>query len=297
MLDSIRMSLVQMTSTNRHEGNVGSLREIVSVADAEGCDLVALPEAAGMMNRQYAEALKLTSSEEDDPFICASRELATRFGIWIHVGSTPIQVEGKLLNHSALIDDSGAIRARYDKIHLFDIFLNGRASLESKRYDPGAEAVVVDTPWGPWGLSICYDLRFPNLYRDYANCGARVIFVPSAFTVPTGRAHWEPLLRARAIENGCWIVASAQVGKHDDGRTTHGHSLVVNPWGEVVADLGKDPPCQRTLDLDLSLVESLRQQIPSLQHDRPYRIVHVKDDGTTLSGAVGAPDQNRSKQS
>lgn len=293
VLDSIRMSLAQMTSTNRHEGNIGTLREFVSVADAEGCDLVALPEAAGMMNRQHAEALQLTSSEEDDPFICASRDLATRFGIWIHVGSTPIQVEGKLLNHSVLIDDSGAIRARYDKIHLFDFFLNGRASLESKRYDPGAEAVVVDTPWGPWGLSICYDIRFPKLYRDYANCGAKVIFVPSAFTVPTGKAHWEPLLRARAIENGCWIVASAQVGRHDDGRTTHGHSLVVSPWGEVVADLEDDAPCQRTLDLDLTLVESARQQIPSLQHDRPYRVVHVQDNGTASSVAIGVAEQSR----
>ena len=290
------MSLVQMTSTNRHKGNIGTLRDVVSVADSEDCDLVALPEAAGMMNRHHAEALQLTASEEEDPFICTARELAARFGIWIHVGSTPIQVEGKLLNHSVLIDDSGAICARYDKIHLFDIFLNGRASLESRRYVPGADAVVVETPWGPWGLSICYDIRFPKLYRDYANCGARVIFVPSAFTVPTGRAHWEPLLRARAIENGCWIVAAAQVGSHDDGRTTHGHSIVVNPWGEVAADLGNDAPCQRTLDLDLSLVESTRRQIPSLQHDRPYRMVQVKDDATTRPGAMGAPAQDRSNQ-
>ena len=286
MLASIRIHLVQMTSTNRHEGNINSVGEQTSIASAEGCDLIALPEAAGMMNRHKDEALKLTTTEKDDPFICACRELAARFGIWIHVGSTPIQAGGKLLNHSVLIDSSGAIRARYDKIHLFDMFLDGRAFLESKRYDPGSEAIVVDTPWGPWGLTICYDIRFPGLYRDYASCGARIMFVPSAFTVTTGKLHWRPLLRARAIENGSWIVAAAQVGKHDDGRITHGHSLIVSPWGKVVADLGDAGSRFEIVDLDLSLVESSRQQLPSLQHDRPYRLVQCDEP---LTGAFGEP--------
>ncbi len=262
-----------MTSTNRHEGNVEEVERQAAIAASEGCDLLALPEAAGMMNRKMEDALQHTTSEKNDPFIGACREYASRHGIWIHVGSTPIQKSGTLLNHSVLLDGSGAVCARYDKIHLFDVFLKDRASRESDRYAPGAEAVVVNTPWGPWGLSICYDIRFPHLYRDYAKNGARMIFVPSAFTVPTGKAHWEPLLRARAIENGCWIVAAAQTGKHDDGRVTYGHSLVVDPWGKVVSDLGEAGPQCDIVDIDLSLVETLRRQIPSLQHDRPYNLV------------------------
>ena len=277
MADVFRVSVVQMTSTNRHEANIGAVREQAEIAASEGCDLLALPEAAGMMNRDRKDALSRTTTERDDPFISACRELSSRFGIWIHVGSTPVQENGKLLNHSVLIDRSAAIRARYDKIHLFDIFLEGRpASRESDRYTAGSEATVVDTPWGTWGLSICYDLRFPNLYRDYAKCGASVMFAPSAFTVPTGRAHWKPLIRARAIENGCWFIAAAQVGHHDDGRVTHGHSLVVDPWGEVLADLGDGGTGHAILEIDPALADSARRQIPSLENERPYRLVHLK---------------------
>ena len=273
MRDSLRISIVQMTSTNRHDGNIEEVGKQAAFAASEGCELLALPEAAGMMNRYGDDALLQTTVEKNDPFIGACREYAARFGIWIHVGSTPIQENGILFNHSVLLDDSGAIRARYDKIHLFDIFLKGRASRESERYAPGTEAVVVDTPWGPWGMSICYDVRFPHLYRDYAKSGARVMFVPSAFTVPTGKAHWEPLLRARAIENVCWIVAAAQAGRHDDGRVTYGHSLVVSPWGDVVADLGDSAPKCKVVEIDLSLVEILRRQVPSLKHERHYQLV------------------------
>ena len=270
----LRLSLVQLTSTNRHAGNIATVSEHAAIASSEGSQVLVLPEAAGMMNRDREEAVTLTTVEAADPFIGACQELAHRFGIWIHVGSTPVRTKDKLLNHSVLLDSAGTIRARYDKIHLFDIFLEGRpATRESDRYEPGTKACLVDTPWGPWGLTICYDLRFPSLFRDYAMYGATMILVPSAFTVPTGRAHWEPLIRARAIENGCWIVAAAQVGTHDDGRTTYGHSLVVDPWGEIIADLGGEAPGHKTLDLDLGRVHWARRQIPSLSHGRPYQLV------------------------
>ena len=270
--------MVQMTSTNRHAGNIQSAREIAELAFKSGFDLIAFPEAAGMMNCDKRSALERAVEESEDPFIAACREISAKSGVWTHIGSTPIRLNDRLLNRTVLIDSAGMIRARYDKIHLFDIHLaDRRPTLESKRYAPGRDAVVVDTPWGPWGLSICYDLRFPQLYRDYAKRGARMIFVPSAFTVPTGRAHWETLIRARAIENGCWFVAAAQVGQHDDGRTTFGHSIIVDPWGSVVADLGEHGPGYKTLNLDLAKVESARNQIPSLQNERSYRLVHIEE--------------------
>ena len=275
MEHTLRVLIVQMTSTNSHAGNIETVCRCIEEAADKDCNLVALPEAAGMMNRDQADAMQKTQSEEDDPFIAECRQGAIRHGLWIHVGSTPVQENNKLLNHSVLVDPRGEIRARYDKIHLFDIFLEGRpAARESDRYTAGRQATVVDTPWGTWGLSICYDLRFPHLYRDFAKCGATVMFAPSAFTVPTGRAHWETLIRSRAIENGCWFIAAAQVGHHDDGRTTYGHSLVVDPWGVVVADLGGDAPGNTVVDIDPRRAEATRRQIPSLTHDRPYKLVH-----------------------
>ena len=278
MASEFRLLIAQMTSTNRHEGNIDAVCSLVRTAADSGCDLVALPEAAGMMNRDRDDAIKRTTSEEADPFIAECRRLCIEHDVWIHVGSTPIQEEGKLLNHCVLLDFAGAVRARYDKIHLFDIFLEGRpAARESDRYTPGSVGTVVDTPFGTWGLSICYDLRFPHLYRDYANCGCTVMFAPSAFTVPTGSAHWEPLLRARAIENGCWFVAAAQAGKHDDGRETYGHSLVVDPWGQVAIDLGGDGPAHAIVGIDPARSVAARRQIPSLEHDRHYRLEHLRE--------------------
>ena len=277
MTSEFRVAVVQMTSTNRHEGNINAVRRQAEVASGEGCDLMALPEAAGMMNKDLDDALRRAKTEKDDQFIAECRSLAEKHGIWIHVGSTPIQEGGQLLNHSVLIDATGAIQARYDKIHLFDIFLEGKpAARESDRYAAGKEATVIDTPWGTWGLSVCYDLRFPSLYRDYAKCGATVMFAPSAFTVPTGKAHWEPLIRARAIENGSWFIAAAQVGKHDDGRSTYGHSLVVDPWGSVVMDLDGHGPDLAIVEIDPGAADRARRQIPSLTHDRPYRLTHLR---------------------
>lgn len=280
MQTTLRLCIAQMTSTAGHAANIAFVRDAAARAATEGCAALALPEAAGLMNRDGDAAHRIIVAADADPFIAACRDAAARHGLWIQTGSTPVEgPDGRFLNHANLIDASGAIRARYDKIHLFDVFLEDRPPTgESRRYAPGGAAVLVDTPWGPWGLSVCYDLRFPQLYRGYAQAGATVIFAPSAFTVPTGRAHWEVLLRARAIENGAWIVAAAQVGQHEDGRETWGHSLIVSPWGEVVADLGAEAGLG-FFDLDLGLVARARTQIPSLRHDRPFTM-------TRLSAAI-----------
>ena len=281
MAEVLRLSMVQMTSHDTHAPNVAALRDAVARAAGDGAQMLALPEAAGLMNRDRDKARAQITEEAEDPYVSACREEAARLGIWIHSGSCPVR-----------IDPAGAIVARYDKIHLFDVFLDGRQPTgESARYAPGREAVVVDTPFGPLGLSICYDLRFPHLYRDYALGGATVLFVPSAFTVPTGRAHWEPLLRARAIENGAYVVAAAQVGLHADGRVTWGHSVVVSPWGEVLADLGGEVPGQITLDLPLEMVEAARRQIPSLQNGRDYTLQRI-----TPAAAEIEPEHRKSRE-
>ncbi|MGB3555950.1 MAG: carbon-nitrogen hydrolase family protein [Jannaschia sp.] len=276
MSSILRLCMAQMNSTNRHAGNIAWLNDAAARAAAEGAQMLALPEASGFVNRDRDDALEHVTAHADDPFVAACRAAAAEHGLWIHTGSTPVKgpdgVDGaRFLNHSDLIDATGAIVADYDKIHLFDIFLDGKPPTgESRRYGPGDRAVLADTPWGPAGMSVCYDLRFPGLYRDYAQAGATILFVPSAFTIPTGRAHWEVLLRARAIENGAFVVAPAQAGTHDDGRTTYGHSLVVNPWGEVLVDMGGDTADLAFVDLDLDEVTAARRQIPSLRNGRDY---------------------------
>ncbi len=275
MTEPLRLLMAQMTSTNQHAGNIGAMRALAGRAADEGCALLALPEAAGLMEREAEIARKVVTAEPDDPFLAACREEAAQRKLWIHTGSTPIRAsDGRFVNRSHLIDATGTITAHYDKIHLFDVFLaDGEPRLESQRYAPGAAAVLADTPWGPFGLTICYDVRFPHLYRDYAKAGATVIFVPSAFTQPTGAAHWEILIRARAIENGCFVIAPAQTGQHDDGRKTWGQSLAVDPWGTVLADLGHAPG-HAVVELDLSAVARTRAQIPSLANERRYAHQH-----------------------
>lgn len=276
MTETLRLSLAQMTSTNRHAGNIAWMQDAVQKAANGGADMIALPEASGFLNKDRDDALTQVVDQADDPYIASCREAAAKYGVWIHTGSTPVKgpdgLDGaRFLNHGDMINASGDIVASYDKIHLFDIFLDDRPPTgESRRYGPGAKAVMAPTPWGPAGMAICYDLRFPQLLRDYAQAGATMLFVPSAFTVSTGRAHWEVLLRARAIENGVFVIAAAQVGNHDDGRTTYGHSMIVSPWGKVMCDMGEQPPGITTIDLNLADVTAARRQIPSLQNERTY---------------------------
>ena len=267
----LRIGLVQMCSADDHQSNIEIVTDLVAKAADANCKLVALPEVSGLMNR-YADPEKDLFTAATDPCIAAYRQLAKAYGLWMHIGSTPVLggKDGRLLNHSALINSEGEIVAEYDKIHLFDITLtNGRPIKESSRYAPGEDAILATTPWGPFGMAVCYDLRFPELFRDYAQAGARLIFVPSAFTVQTGEAHWDVLLRARAIENGCYIVAAAQVGHHADGRQTYGHAMVVDPWGRVVADMDETIGI-RIVDIDFRQVDARRAQIPSICHDRPF---------------------------
>ncbi|MEY3003585.1 MAG: hypothetical protein RLZZ491_761 [Pseudomonadota bacterium] len=262
---TLRVALAQMCSADTHEANIATVRDLAARAAQDGAALLALPEVSGLMNRNPDTARRQVVTAAADPFIAACCDLAAKHGLWVHTGSTPVRgPDGRFLNHSTLIDATGTIVADYDKIHLFDVALDGQAPIgESKRFAPGARAVLVDTPWGPFGLSICYDLRFPYLYRAYAQAGAVVMFIPSAFTVPTGQAHWEVLLRARAIETGAFVLAAAQAGHHADGRHTYGHALAVGPWGEVLTDLGDKAPMIGCVDLDLGAVARARAQIPA----------------------------------
>ncbi len=271
--DRLRVLLAQMCSTNTHAGNIRILQSLCAQAADAGCDMVCLPEASGLMNRDRVSARKIIGRESEDPFLSACREQAAHYGVWLHNGSTPVMAHGDLpVNRTHFIDDCGEIVARYDKIHLFDAYLaDGSVLLESRGYAAGEQGVVVETPWGRMGLSICYDLRFPHLYRDYAKAGARLVFAPSAFTRPTGKEHWEVLLRARAIENGVFMVAAAQCGEHDDGRQTYGHSLIANPWGTVMVDL-QDAVGSAVVDIDLTQSGTTRQQIPSLANEREYEL-------------------------
>ena len=290
MRTSLRVSVAQLTSSNRHDANIELMKAAAVAAGKDGADLLALPEVSGLMNQDGADAKRHVTWPGDDPYIAACRVQAAEQGIWIHLGSTPVRMsDRRYLNHSVLLDDHGRTRATYDKIHLFDICLDGQDPTgESRRYEAGDEAVLVDTPWGLWGLSVCYDLRFPYLYRDYCLNGATVVFVPSAFTVPTGHAHWEVLLRARAIENGVWVIASAQVGRHADGRTTYGHSVVIDPWGKIDLDLGGNRPAQATVDIDLEKVAWARSQIPSLRNGRAYSFRRVERPREAIEDVTGS---------
>jgi len=236
------------------------------------------------------ERLFATIVDEDaDTSLATFRELARKLGIHIHVGSLAIRISpDRAANRSFLIDSKGEIAARYDKIHMFDVDLAGGESYrESRTYRPGEQAVLHDLPWGRLGLTICYDLRFPALYRALAEAGATMLAIPSAFTRQTGEAHWHVLMRARAIENGCFVFAAAQGGKHENGRETFGHSLIVDPWGRILAEGGIEPAVVMT-EIDLKQVAEARARIPSLQHGRRFEIVEPMAEPTHLHVVRGA---------
>jgi len=266
-----RAALLQTTSTNQMTENIGAVSQMIREAAGAGADFIMMPETVGLMERRSRAVFEKVCEEESDPSLAAFRALAAEFGKWLLIGSLAIKIsDNKLANRSFLIDGQGDVIARYDKIHMFDVNLpNGESYRESKNYQPGSDAVVADTPWGPLGMSVCYDLRFPHLYRALAQAGARMLTVPAAFTRTTGQAHWHILLQARAIETGCFVFAPAQCGTHADGRETFGHSLVVAPWGEILADGGAAPGII-TADIDMSRVDKARTAVPSLDHDRKY---------------------------
>lgn len=268
----MRAALFQMTSGIDAVANAAAIVEMVARAKGEGADMLFTPEMAGCLDRDRARAGATLRCEAQDIVLAAVRDAAARAGLWVHVGSLGLKDEradGRWTNRSFLIDDSGAIRARYDKIHLFDVDLaTGESWRESSVYGPGEQLVTADTPWGRMGFSICYDMRFPDLYRALTNAGATILLAPAAFTVPTGQAHWHVLLRARAIEAGCFVIATAQAGDHEDGRTTYGHSLVVDPWGDVLLDMGGAAGLA-LVDLDLTRVADVRSRVPAIANRRP----------------------------
>ncbi len=271
-MTTMRAALFQMTSGVDPATNAAAIVAMVERAKAEGADMLFTPEMAGCLDRDRARAAATLRNEAEDVVLAAVREAAAREGLWVHIGSLPLQGEradGRWANRSFLIDDSGAIRARYDKIHLFDVDLaTGESWRESSVYGPGEQVVAADTPWGRMGFSICYDMRFPDLYRALTNAGATILLAPAAFTVPTGQAHWHVLLRARAIEAGCYVIATAQTGMHQDGRTTYGHSLVIDPWGEVLLDMDETAGLGLA-DLDMTRIGDVRGRVPALANRRP----------------------------
>jgi predicted amidohydrolase len=268
----IKVACVQLRCGDDVTANVDGALALIREAHRAGAQFIATPENTNLMAADGGAKLEKTVAESDDTALPRFLAVAEELGIWLLVGSLGIKVsEDKTANRSYLIGPSGRISARYDKIHLFDVDLpSGETYRESNTVSPGGEAVVDSLPWGRLGLSVCYDLRFPQLYRALAKAGAEILTVPSAFTETTGKAHWHVLLRARAIENGCFVVAPAQGGTHANGRKTYGHSLIVGPWGDVLAEAGTDPGIV-TAELDLEEIAAVRARLPSLRHDRPFR--------------------------
>ena len=268
----MRIAILQMTSGIDPVANAAALVAGLEEAAQGGARVAFTPEMTGLLDKDRKRAAASIVEESEDSVLAAAREAAARLGLWVHLGSLALRpggAETRYVNRGFLIDDSGAIRARYDKLHLFDVDLpTGESWRESSAYAPGAGAVVAEMPAGRLGLSICYDMRFPDLYRALSNAGAEILAAPAAFTVPTGRAHWHVLLRARAIEAGCFVVAAAQTGTHEDGRATYGHSLVIDPWGEVLLDMG-EAPSVGFAEIDLAKLHDVRARIPALQHRRP----------------------------
>ena len=278
MSGAFNAACVQFTAGPDPAPNLQQVSELIRRARGAGADLIMTPEVSNFIESGRRRRDK-ARHEADDPFLAGMRDLARETGAWILIGSLVIDPAGepgaeaseeRLANRSFLIDAQGAIVARYDKIHMFDIDLPGGESYrESNAYRPGGRSVVAETPWGRLGMTVCYDLRFPHLYRALAQAGADFLAVPSVFTVPTGTAHWHVLLRARAVENGCFVFAPAQWGEHAGGRRSYGHSLIVDPWGEVLADRGEETGII-TAQIDPARIAKARGMVPSLQHDRGF---------------------------
>jgi predicted amidohydrolase len=273
----MRLALLQMTSGIDPQANAATLVDAVHEAKEGGAAMLFTPEMSGLLDRDRKRAAAHLKTEADDGVLAAVRKAAAEQGIWVHLGSLalrsdkdPVKESGRLVNRGFVIDDSGEIRARYDKIHLFDVDLDtGESWRESAVYDAGEAARTVETPLGMLGLSVCYDLRFADLYRNLSDAGATLLVIPAAFTVPTGKAHWHVLMRARAIESAAFVVAAAQCGHHEDGRDTYGHSLVVDPWGDVLLDMEEETGLGFA-DIDPARLEEVRRRIPVIAHRRPF---------------------------
>lgn len=271
-MTSFTVACVQTNTGLEMEPSIAALRPMVLRAREMGADFITTPENVTLLDRSRKRMLAKVRTEADHPAIPAFQAMARETGAWLLAGSLTIKLDDEhVANRSFLFDAEGSVVARYDKIHMFDVDLKGGDSYrESATVRSGGEAVIAPTPWGLLGMTVCYDLRFAALYRALAHAGASFLTVPAAFTAFTGKAHWHVLLRARAIETGCFVIAPAQVGKHEDGRETYGHSLVVAPWGEVLLD-GGDQVGVTTAVIDTARVDEARGMVPSLTHDRPFK--------------------------
>lgn len=276
---TFRAGLVQMCATRDPDRNVADATALIREAVAAGAHYVQTPEVTTLMELDRTRLFALIEPEDGNTALVHFRQLAKDLRIWLHIGSMAVKISAdKLANRSYVIRPDGEIAARYDKIHMFDVELSGGESyMESRNYEPGSSAVVVDLPWGRMGLTICYDLRFPYLHRALARAGAIFIAGPAAFTKTTGEAHWHALLRARAIETQCFVLAAAQTGLHEMGRATYGHSIIFGPWGEIIAEAGTEPGVI-VADIDPAIVADVRGRVPSLTHDRSFALVDAATD-------------------
>jgi predicted amidohydrolase len=275
MTETFKVACVQLTSARDFAPSIAAAGDLIRAARDAGADFITTPECVTMLEPSGKLVREKTPGETDHPGLAAFRELAQETGAWLLAGSLFVKLDGgKLANRSYLFDPAGTVIATYDKIHMFDVDIgDGQTYRESDTFQSGTESIVAELPWGRLGLTICYDVRFPYLHRALAKAGADFISVPAAFTKVTGEAHWHVLLRARAIETGCFVFAPAQCGTHAEGRQTFGHSLVVAPWGEVLADGGEEPGVI-VVEIDPAKVAEARGKVPSLNHDRPFSLDH-----------------------
>ncbi len=270
----MKVGLLQLTSSDDPEENLARTIALIRHGASKGARFIATPEVTNCVSTSRTHQTAVLRIEEEDLHLEELSRLAASLGLWLSIGSLALKSGDRFVNRSFLIDPNGEVVGRYDKIHMFDVEISPTETYrESDAYSAGDRAVLIPVEETKIGLSICYDLRFPHLYRALAQAGAQILLVPAAFSAVTGEAHWHTLLRARAIETGCFIVAAAQVGTHPakrgKSRQTYGHSLVVNPWGEIISDAGTEPRLT-LVDLDLSQVDSARKRVPSLLHDRPF---------------------------
>ncbi len=268
-----RAACVQLRTGLDIAENVAAASALIRNAKSQGAEFVATPEVTSLFEAESDRLFAKVQTEDDDVALKTFRRLAEELSLWLLIGSMPIKVaQRQCANRSFLIDPKGCIVATYDKIHMFDVDLpGGEVYRESRNFRRGERAVLVDLPWGKLGMSVCYDLRFPQLYRSLAKAGASFLTIPSAFTHTTGKAHWHILQRARAIETGCFVIAPAQGGVHENGRHTYGHSLIVDPWGVILAESGEEPGVI-VADIDVAKVADVRARIPALTHDRPFTV-------------------------
>ncbi len=286
---TFKAAMIQMRTGLTPSTNIEAAVRMIGEAKSAGAEYVQTPEMTNVLAGNREQLFSVIVDEEADTSLATLRELARKLGIYVHVGSLAIKVSpDRAANRGFLITPKGDIAARYDKIHMFDVDLAGGESYrESRTYQPGDQAVLCDLPWGRLGVTICYDLRFPALYRALAEAGATMLAIPSAFTRQTGEAHWHVLLRARAIENGCFLFAAAQAGKHESGRETFGHSLIVDPWGRILAEGGTEPGVVMA-EIDPGEIAKARGRIPSLEHGRRFEMVEPLAEPTHLHMVRGA---------